>query len=80
VVAGQGVADDIIVHFDIMDGKFVKNAGVDLSFIEKVKKAGMYADTHLMVSNPIEDGYIDNAIKYGSDNITIHYEIKILQK
>ena len=65
-----------IVHFDVMDGKFVNNIGVDIKHIKLAKKLGFYVDTHLMVQNPIEDKYIDNAILYGTDDITIHYEIE----
>ncbi len=65
-----------IVHFDVMDGKFVNNIGVDIKHIKLAKELGFYVDTHLMVQNPIEDKYIDNAILYGTDDITIHYEIE----
>ena len=65
-----------IVHFDVMDGKFVNNIGVDIKHIKLAKEFGFYVDTHLMVQNPIEDKYIDNAILYGTDDITIHYEIE----
>ena len=41
---------------------------------------GFYADTHLMVSEPLIDRYIDNAILYGTDDITIHYEIENFEK
>lgn len=67
---------DIKIHFDVMDGKFVPNTGVDLKYIKLAKQLGMYADVHLMVKNPIEDGYIDDAISFGADNITIHQEVE----
>ena len=65
--------DNIVVHFDVMDGSFVPNTGLDLDLIKDVKKYGMFADVHLMCNNPKE--YIDKAISLGADNITIHYEI-----
>ena len=71
---------DIIVHIDIMDGKFVKNTGVDIEYIKEVKKRGLYCDVHLMVERPIEDTYIDMALEYGADNITIHREIKDFER
>lgn len=71
---------DILIHFDVMDGKFVENIGVDLEYIKLAKKLGFFTDVHLMVENPIEDGYIDKAIDYGADNITIHYEIPEFEK
>lgn len=67
---------DVQIHFDVMDLKFVPNTGVDLKYIKDVKKKGFYADVHLMVEKPIKDNYIDKAIEYGADNITIHYEIE----
>lgn len=71
---------DINIHFDVMDNKFVKNSGVDINKIKIVKDMGFYVDTHLMVKNPIEDGYIDLAIENGTDEITIHYEIENFEK
>ncbi|MCX8074673.1 MAG: DNA alkylation repair protein [Clostridia bacterium] len=65
----------LCIHFDVMDAKFVSSSGVDIENIKTSKDFGMYADTHLMVKEPIEDGYIAKAIEYGSDDITIHYEI-----
>lgn len=67
---------DIHIHIDIMDGKFVKNTGVDLTHIKIAKENGFYVDTHLMVESPILDKYIENAIVYGTDELTIHYEIE----
>lgn len=67
---------DMLIHFDVMDSKFVPNKGVELEHIKDVKKRNFYADVHLMVEDPIGDKYIDNAIEYGADNITIHYEIE----
>lgn len=65
-----------IIHFDVMDSKFVPCNGVDLKYIKTAKNLGFYADTHLMVSSPILDKYIETAITNGTDSITIHYEIK----
>lgn len=65
-----------IVHFDVMDNKFVSNTGIDLKYIKTVKNLGFYADTHLMVENPVKDKYIEKAIENGTDDITIHYEIE----
>lgn len=64
-----------LVHFDVMDNKFVPNSGVNLKYIKTAKNLGLYVDTHLMVENPIGDKYIEQAIEFGTDDITIHYEI-----
>lgn len=65
--------NDIVIHFDIMDGNFVPHYGVDLDLIKLAKKYKFFVDVHLMCSNPKE--YIDKAIELGADNITVHYEI-----
>ena len=64
-----------MIHFDIMDNKFVPNTGVNIEYIKTAKNLGLYIDTHLMVENPIGERYIEKAITYGTDEITIHYEI-----
>ena len=69
-----------MIHFDIMDKKFVPNLGVDLELIKEAKKNYFLADVHLMVENPIEDSYIDDAIIYGADIISIHFEIRNFDK
>lgn len=71
---------DINIHFDVMDGKFVNNTGVDLKYIKMAKDMGFYTDTHLMVKDPILDKYIENAIVNGTDEITIHYEIESFEE
>jgi len=68
--------EDIYIHFDIMDKKFVKPSGVKLEYIKLAKKYSKYADVHLMVSNPKNDNYVDDAINYGANCISIHYEIE----
>ena len=67
---------DLNIHFDVMDNKFVQNTGIELKQIKEAKKLNFFSDVHLMVSDPVADGYIDKAIKYGADCITIHYEIE----
>ena len=65
-----------VIHFDIMDNKFVPNTGVELKYVKEAKNLGFFADILLMVSDPLKDGYIEKSIKYGADCITIHYEIE----
>ena len=65
---------DILVHLDIMDGKFVSQHGIDLELIKSVKENNLYADVHLMVEGPLKSGFIDRAISLGADAITVHYE------
>ncbi len=70
----------VIVHFDVMDNKFVPNTGVEIEKIKNVKKYGFYADVHLMVEKPLEDGYIEKSVLYGADRIIIHEEINNFEK
>lgn len=71
---------DINIHFDVMDGKFVNNTGIDLKYIKMAKDMGFHTDTHLMVKDPILDKYIENAIVNGTDELTIHYEIESFEE
>ena len=67
---------NIAIHMDVMDNKFVNNTGIDLNNIKIAKKYGFYVDTHLMVESPIDDEYVKKSIEYGTDSLTIHFEIK----
>ena len=63
-----------------MDGKFVKSLGVKLDIAQSVKQNNLFCDVHLMVSKPLEDGYISKALGLGADSITIHYEIEEFER
>lgn len=71
----EEMALDITIHFDVMDNKFVPNTGINIDYIKRVKKYNFYIDTHLMVEKPKEDMYIERAINYGSNDVTIHIEL-----
>lgn len=68
--------DNVIVHFDVMDGVFVPNSGVDFLKVQNAKKLGFYTDVHLMVEDPMK--YISKLVQQGVDSITVHYEIEDL--
>lgn len=79
VIKYNAIKNDIFhicVHLDVMDQKFVPNKGVSLENIKLAKEYGFQTDTHLMVSEPILDRYIEEAIQKGTDGISIHYEIE----
>ena len=62
-----------MLHFDVMDGVFVKN----ISFGQPLLKAvdamtDMHLDVHLMITDPIK--YISDFGKFGADTITFHIE------
>lgn len=67
------------IHFDVMDGKFVDNK--NLSIKELTAYLGLSTkknDIHFMVNDPLK--YIEKIYLYNIDYVTIHYEIKNLDK
>lgn len=61
------------LHCDIMDGVFVPNISFGIPVIESLNKISTkLLDTHLMIVEP--EKHIDNFIKAGAKNITVHYE------
>lgn len=63
------------LHFDVMDGKFVKNRFLTIKQIkEYLNLTNKKKDIHLMVKNPKR--YIKSLKNLDIDYITIHYETK----
>ena len=62
------------LHFDVMDGQFVKNISFGIPVLESLKKGNypIVFDVHLMIINPLQ--YIERFIKAGANIVTIHYE------
>lgn len=61
------------IHYDVMDGTFVKNISFGEPLLKSIKKNILVPiDTHLMIVDPIR--YIDNYADLGSNLITFHYE------
>jgi len=60
-----------IVHFDIMDGKFVPNVAMGVETVRSIK-TDLPKWTHLMVQNPERE--IPKYIEAGSNWITFHIE------
>jgi ribulose-phosphate 3-epimerase len=62
-----------LIHFDIMDGHFVKNITIGPLVVEACRKVtSLPFDVHLMIENP--DRYIPDFAKAGANLITIHVE------
>ncbi|MBI4044922.1 MAG: ribulose-phosphate 3-epimerase [Candidatus Diapherotrites archaeon] len=62
-----------MVQWDIMDGKYVPNRGVDLENIPLLrKKTKLFFDCHLMVEKPRE--YFHVLKNSGADSATFHVE------
>lgn len=65
--------ENVWLHFDVMDGKFVPNTSFsldDLSLMHKETK--LFLDVHLMIENP--EKYFIDYVKNGADLVTVHYE------
>jgi ribulose-phosphate 3-epimerase len=62
-----------LLHVDVMDGKFVPPTTFEPEEIKAIKTT-LSKDVHLMVSNPLTEGYIDSYIGAGAAIITIHEE------
>lgn len=61
------------IHVDVMDGHFVPNLTIGAPVVKSLRKIeSAYLDCHLMIEEP--DRYIDDFIKAGADNITLHVE------
>ncbi len=65
-----------ILHFDVMDGRFVPNITVGPLVLNAINKNyDLILDCHLMIVEP--EKYVDDFIKAGADIITFHYESTI---
>ena len=62
-----------MLHFDVMDGVFVKNISFGQPLLKAVDKmTDMHLDVHLMITDPIK--YIAEFGEFGADTITFHIE------
>ena len=62
-----------LLHFDVMDGRFVPNISFGIPVLKSVRKyTGMTLDVHLMIDNPVR--YIEDFAKSGADIISVHLE------
>lgn len=62
-----------MLHFDVMDGTFVKNISFGFPVLEAVKKrTDLCLDVHLMIASPLK--YAARFAQAGADIITFHLE------
>lgn len=62
-----------MLHYDVMDGRFVPNISMGLPVLEAIRKAtGLWLDVHLMIVEP--EKYVDAFRAAGADSISVHYE------
>jgi ribulose-phosphate 3-epimerase len=65
--------ENVWLHFDVMDGKFVPNTSFSLEDLALMRKeTNLFLDVHLMIENP-EVHFMDY-VNNGADLVTIHYE------
>ena len=61
------------IHFDVMDGHFVKNISFGNLFLKKIcSEIDLVKDVHIMVENPLS--VVEKYKKAGADYLTFHYE------
>ncbi len=60
------------IHFDVMDGKFVKDKTFDSEFVKSIHADNIKKDVHLMIKQP--EKQVDKYIKAGADRLSFHAE------
>lgn len=61
------------IHFDVMDGKFVKNVSFETPFLKEVcSKIDLVKDVHIMIENPLSK--VEEYADCGADYLTFHLE------
>lgn len=61
------------IHYDVMDGHFVKNISFGPGILKSLKEHTSFKfDVHLMIEDP--EFYFKDFIEAGADIITVHYE------
>jgi ribulose-phosphate 3-epimerase len=66
------VSNADFIHFDVMDGKFVKDKTFDAEFVKSINTSPLKKDVHLMVKQP--EKLVDKFIKAGASMISFHAE------
>lgn len=62
-----------ILHFDVMDGRFVPNITIGLPVLKSIRQATeMVIDAHLMIVEP--GRYAAEFVKAGADMVSVHVE------
>ena len=65
-----------VLHFDVMDGRFVPNITIGLPVLKSVRKGTkMTIDCHLMIVEP--NRYAAEFVKAGADMVSVHVEADV---
>ncbi len=63
-----------LIHFDVMDGRFVPNITVGPLVVESVRRVTkLPIDVHLMIVEP--EKYVEDFARAGADIISVHAEV-----
>ena len=61
------------IHFDVMDGHFVKNISFGNLFLKRINnRIGLVKDVHVMIENPLS--MVEKYAECGANYLTFHYE------
>ena len=61
------------IHFDVMDGHFVKNISFGNLFLKRINdKIDLVKDVHIMVESPLQ--MVEKFAESGANYLTFHYE------
>jgi ribulose-phosphate 3-epimerase len=66
------VSNADFIHFDVMDGKFVKDKTFDAEFVKSINAGFLKKDVHLMVKQP--EKLADKFIDAGASMLSFHAE------
>lgn len=62
-----------MLHFDVMDGRFVNNISFGIPVLAAIrKKTNLFLDVHLMIADPLQ--YAARFAQAGANGITFHLE------
>ena len=61
------------IHFDVMDGHFVKNISFGNVFLKRINnRINLIKDVHIMIENPLS--MVEQFAECGANYLTFHYE------
>ncbi len=65
-----------ILHFDVMDGRFVPNITIGLPVLESIRKTtDLPIDAHLMIEEPSR--YVARFVEAGANMVSVHVEADV---
>lgn len=72
-IAAAEAGDARMLHYDVMDGRFVPNISMGVPVLESIRKVTkLHLDVHLMIVEP--EKYVEAFHAAGADSISVHQE------